>query len=108
MELVSAQRFAQWIAIAPSQHPGFIGPLKLAIIPDYRRIFGGGFEEESVRIRLQHDPPLLVTNFKLVMGPFANIGDKDLPNAGESQRSHLMDPPIPRIEIPHHADALGV
>jgi hypothetical protein len=49
-----------------------------------------------------------VADFILVQDPAAETGNEQFPYAASSSRAHRMYPTVPAIEIPHHADPLGV
>src|SRR5881396_494318 len=108
MELINADRLAQRIGLAPSFQPLFIRPAKLLVIPNDSGVLGRCFEKESVGIGLQADPAVLIANFEFVMRSFGHTRNKDFPNAGQAEGAHLVDAPIPSVEIADNDDPLRV
>ena len=48
------------------------------------------------------------SNFIFVMGPFADAGNKNLPDPGRTEGAHLVAAPVPAVEIADDANALSV
>ncbi len=74
---------------------------------------GGGarsqFELLSVGIGLGEDlAGVAVPDLEFVEGACAEIGNEELPDACPRADPHGMAAPVPAVEIPHDADALGV
>ena len=64
--------------------------------------------EEGKRVGLQEDIPLRTADLEFVMAPLGNVGKENLPDAGRNHFPHEVNAAIPVVEIPHHADALGI
>ena len=60
---------------------------------------GIGFEKRST--------PSLV-NLEFVKDARGQIGNEQLPNSGTTQHAHLMNTPVPVVEVADDADAVGV
>ena len=108
VHLVHADGSLRALEIPPVSQESLVLPLKLRQIryhgsrirPQLRRI--------AVRIRLQVGEAPLQLQLELIIVPRLRTRDKDFKDAGIPQPPHLVDAPVPAVEIPHHADAQGV
>src|SRR6266513_31574 len=108
MYLVSAVRRAQRIHLTPLLEPCLVTPGELLVVPDDRRILRRHLKKETVRIGFQADLAVQVADFEFVMRALFDAGNENFPYAGGAQRAQLVHPAIPRVEIAHHAYALGI
>ena len=72
---------------------------------------GGGpeFGAEGERIGLErHQRPPGADDLELVAAALADVGEKDLPDAGVLAQPHRMAAAVPIVEIADHRDAAGV
>jgi hypothetical protein len=51
---------------------------------------------------------IVIPQLVFVMRAFADAGNKNLPHARRTERTHLMNVPVPVVEIANHTDALRV
>ena len=84
VQFVDAQRRLQRIAGFPFRDPGIIRPLKFFVVPNYRRVLRRRFEEESERVGLEPDLPVMVADLVLVMRA---LGDAKRPSVRSAARS---------------------
>src|SRR5215471_10317711 len=108
MHLVNTEGRTKHVALATLIQPGFIGPGEFASIPDYGGILGRRLEKETIGIGFKQDMAVQITDFVFVQGAFAHARYKDLPNTRGTERTHLVKPAVPVIEIADDANALGV
>ena len=109
MDFIRRHRPDQPVAAAALLDPGRILPDMLVGL-DYA---GSGawpqFEFLGIGIGLDVDVTgVALANFVLVQIARLQTGNEQLPHPGRAARTHGMAAPVPRIEIAHHADALGV
>src|SRR6267378_3621175 len=92
----------------PLAQPVLIAPAKFARVPNDGRVLGRGLEEEPIRIRLQTDVAMQISDFEFVMGADADARHENFPYAGRTQGAHRMAAPIPLVEIADDANPLRI
>ena len=94
------------MARAASQSPitPGIGPLGT----DEAGGIGAELEGVGVGVDLHVDQAGVVAEFQLVQGPGLESWDEQLPDPAAAAGAHGVDPPVPGVEVPHHAGAGGV
>src|ERR1700693_6066321 len=92
----------------PGLNPLVIAPFETIQIEYQGSRLDSMLPVESEGITFQDDLTKTVSHFELVMGPFHDAGDENLPDPGFDPFSHRMTSTIPAIEITYDADALGV
>ena len=71
---------------------------------------GGGahFGELGQRVHLHVEVAVGAVNLKTVEFAFTDVRDKDFPNAGAAQHTHLVAAAVPAVEVAYHGNGLGV
>ncbi len=69
---------------------------------------GAELEGVGVGVDLDVDQAGVVAQFQFVQGPGLEPRDEQLPDPAAAAGAHGVDPPVPGIEVPHHAGAGGV
>jgi hypothetical protein len=108
VDFVDADGRLERIPRGPLLHPFLVGPLEPLIVPDNAGVLGRDLEEKAVGIGPQRDVSVRVLDFEFVMRARAHAGDENLPDPGQAQQPHRVKPPVPLVEIAHHAHPPGV
>src|SRR5258708_8059295 len=107
MNLIDTHRFFMPFAGPAALHPFPIRPREPVQIEDQ----GGGLQTmlaiEGERVTFQNDLPKTISQFKLVMGFFANPGDQHFPDPILDSFARGTDPAIPAVEIANHGCPLS-
>ncbi len=102
MHLVDRDRLAQPVPRAATLEPALIAPAVVRARDDRRRLWRMlGLEGE--RIRPQQQRSVVGADLELVACADPRAGDEQLPHARAAQRAHLVQAPVPAVEVPDDA-----
>ncbi len=91
----------------PCRHPLRVAPL-VVVIPDDRRRQWRGFEVAAARVRFEKCLVVGRHDLELVAITDPKVGQEDLPETGQHNRSHRVHAPVPPVEIADDAHASRV
>ena len=108
IHFIDADRFPVEVLLLPGRDPAFILPGKPVDIADHGCGIRPELLAEGVGIRLQISEPALGLELELIVFPFFHAGNEDFKDAGIPQSAHLVQPSVPAVKIPDHADPHSV
>ncbi len=107
MHLVDRHRLAQRVALRAALEPLRVRPRVLRAVHD-RRVRRRHLGRERDRVGLDAQPAVLRAELELVLRPFVDAGDEELPDAGRAERAHRMQAAVPRVEVADDRDRARV
>ena len=106
VHLVDVERAAEVVLRRAPPHPLVVGELVGGLEDD-----GGGagrhLGEAGEGVGLEEGRAARAVDLVLVDGAGADVGDEELPDAGDAELAHLVEAPVPVVEVADDADAVG-
>jgi hypothetical protein len=110
MHLVHRHRLLVRLRGLAALHPRIVGELVGRGVHDARASerSTGHLGAERHRVGLEDQVPLSRDDLELVEGAVTDIGDEELPDPRRAERAHLVEAPVPTVELAHDAHAARV
>ena len=108
VDLVDRNRIAQRVVLMPARQPGgvLVAPAVMRLEHDRRRL-RRHLGLLGVRVGPQRQLTVGGQQLVLVAGARLHAGQEQLPDAVLAERAHRVQPPVPGVEVPDHADGPG-
>src|SRR5438874_7303847 len=101
VHLVHGHRPAEWILRPPALHPLLVAPEVTVELVDHRGRRRRHFGAERVRIGFQQARPAIArADLVLVARTRSDVRNEQLPDARRADAAHLVEPPVPGVEVP--------
>src|ERR1700756_5441035 len=98
MNFIDANRFFLPLLGLPFFNPFIVAPFEALKVEDQRRGLNSVLSEKSARIALQHQLTKAIPYLELIVNPFNNSRNKQLPDSSLDSLSHRMSSSIPSVE----------
>src|SRR5215469_15169830 len=108
MDFVDADRLFVPLLSLARLDPFVVTPLEPVEIKHERSGLNPMLAKESEGITFQDDLTKTIPQLELIVGPFHDAWNEDLPDPGFDTFPHRVRPAVPVVEVAHDADPLGV